>query len=467
MSRPYFIKKGDQVEVTKPGHGSTGPYFPATVLRSPAKTKFNNALVFVEYRTLKAPSVNGTDGYQRLKEVVNLVNVRPAPPPMPGPQLFFKVGDDVDVFLWNGWSRGVVMEILEDSRYLVLYLDTAQEIVCPQHNLRLHMEWDDGSWVPPLLDQRKSPTAEMERNMKLKIIFGKKPLELKFGRGAIVEVSSDEEGYKDSWYIAKIVGSIGSDKFLVEYQDLLTDDGAQLLREEADARHIRPEPPLLPAVCHFKMLQKVDAWYNDGWWEGVISELLTGSQYVVYFRSTNEELIFKHSNLRPHLDWINGKWSIASKEHPNKWVINSQMQNSKLNFCKRMKIEVRSDEEGYTGSWYEAKVVRSLGNDKFLVEYQTLKTDDGLELHKEEADALNIRPCPPEIQHVYPYALHENVDAWYNDGWWVGRISKVLVNTKYMVYFWTTNEELEFEHCNLRPHQEWADGFWVDFSRSV
>ena len=130
----------------------------------------------------------------------------------------------------------------------------------------------------------------------------------------------------------------------------------------------------------------------------------------------------------------------------------------------RMKVEVKSDEEGFKGSWYAAKIVKSLGNDKFLVEYQTLTTDDELELLKEEADALNIRPCPPEIQHVYPYALCERVDAWYNEGWWVGRISKVLVGSKYMVYFSTTNEELEFEHCDLRPHMEWADGLWVDVS---
>ena len=139
-----------------------------------------------------------------------------------------------------------------------------------------------------------------------------------------------------------------------------------------------------------------------------------------------------------------------------------QSEENKPNcFSKGMQVEVRSDEEGYRGSWYVAKVVAPLANDKFLVEYQTLKTDDETEFLKEEAYAKDIRPCPPEIRRVYPFVLCENVDAWYNDGWWAGRVSKALAGRKYMVYFSTTNEELEFDHYHLRPHQEWKDGKWI------
>ena len=150
-------------------------------------------------------------------------------------------------------------------------------------------------------------------SLRLKFVVGKKQFEAKFESGTIVEVTSEEDGYKESWYAAKIIGSMRTDKFLVEYQDLVTEDGMQLLREEAETRHVRPVPPLLPPVPYFEKLQKVDAWHNDGWWEGVISKLQPGGLYVVYFRSTNEELIFKHSELRPHQDWINGKWMIATK----------------------------------------------------------------------------------------------------------------------------------------------------------
>ena len=48
-------------------------------------------------------------------------------------------------------------------------------------------------------------------------------------------------------------------------------------------------------------------------------------------------------------------------------------------------------------------------------------------------------------------------------------ISKVLGGSKYLVYFRGTNEEIEFKHSDLRPHQDWNDGngLWLlryDFS---
>ena len=41
-----------------------------------------------------------------------------------------------------------------------------------------------------------------------------------------------------------------------------------------------------------------------------------------------------------------------------------------------MSVEVKSDEEGFQGSWYEATMLGSLGNAKLLVEYLTLTTHE-------------------------------------------------------------------------------------------
>lgn len=134
---------------------------------------------------------------------------------------------------------------------------------------------------------------------------------------------------------------------------------------------------------------------------------------------------------------------------------------SEPTFRDGMMVEVKSDEEGYQGSWYTAVIVCSLCRDKYLVEYQTLKTDDESDLLREKAFASYIRPCPPKIVRVDRFKMLEEVDAWYNDGWWVGLVSKVLDGLKYAVYFWTTNEELILKHFNLRPHQEWIGGKWI------
>lgn len=134
-----------------------------------------------------------------------------------------------------------------------------------------------------------------------------------FIKGTIVEVSSDEDGFRGAWFAASIVEAVQKDKFLVQYQNLRTDDDLCFLREEIDTLHIRPYPPETVVVNRFNLFEEVDASYNDGWWVGVISKVCVGSKYLVYFRDTDEEMEFEHSDLRPHQDWIDGKWVIASR----------------------------------------------------------------------------------------------------------------------------------------------------------
>jgi hypothetical protein len=133
-----------------------------------------------------------------------------------------------------------------------------------------------------------------------------------FTKGALVEVSSDEEGFHGSWFAATVVESVGKHKFLIEYKSLRTDDDSAFLREEVDNLHIRPQPPE-NVVDRFKQLDEVDALYNDGWWIGVISKVLGGSRYIVYFKETCEELEYQHFELRLHQDWIDGKWFFPSR----------------------------------------------------------------------------------------------------------------------------------------------------------
>ena len=59
-------------------------------------------------------------------------------------------------------------------------------------------------------------------------------------------------------------------------------------------------------------------------------------------------------------------------------------------FKKGMKVEVRSEEEGYSSPWYLTVIIGSKGTGKYLVEYITLKSDNETELLKKEANALSI-----------------------------------------------------------------------------
>uniref|UniRef100_A0A7N2LXR1 Agenet domain-containing protein n=1 Tax=Quercus lobata TaxID=97700 RepID=A0A7N2LXR1_QUELO len=478
------FRKGDQVEVTKPHHHSyatttsvatNGPYYPAIVLRS-HPTKDHHLLI--QYQTLKSLH-SGPYGPQLLTEYVHWARVRPIPPNDPHQGL--KVGDSVDAFRGCSWVKGTVMDIYENSKYLVLFDEEEQELEIEQWNLRLHRNWVRGSWDAPLLEllQEKPSETEVEsRNCRIMITYSRRKSKEKFRKGTMVEVSSDEEGYKGSWFTATVIQSTGSDKFLLEYHNLTMDDGTQPLREEVHAQYIRPFPPEVPGVVSFKELQEVDAWYNEGWWEGVISKVLNFSEYIVYFSYSNEELRFGHSKLRPHQHWINGKWVIASKlevqEKPSEMEMESRDLRIKITYSSKKStekfrkgtlVEVSSDEEGYKGSWFTATVIGSTGSDRFLVEYHNLTMDDGIQPFREEAHARHIRPFPPKVSGIVHFKKLQEVDAWYNDGWWEGVISKVINFSEYIVYFSSTNEELRFEHSKLRPHQHWINGTWLIASK--
>ncbi|KAF4401650.1 hypothetical protein G4B88_001844 [Cannabis sativa] len=142
------MKVGDRVEVYQPGHASTGPYFPATVIRSPAKMKGNVILYYVEYGIRSS----SPDHDHPLRETVNADNVRPAPPLLPAEQRVLKTGDDVEFFFRNRWFRGVVESMNEWSMYTVRMHDSTRQMVCRHHNLRLHREWNNigRGWNPPL-----------------------------------------------------------------------------------------------------------------------------------------------------------------------------------------------------------------------------------------------------------------------------------------------------------------------------
>lgn len=128
-----------------------------------------------------------------------------------------------------------------------------------------------------------------------------------FQKGTIVEVSSEDEGLRGSWYTATVIRKISrnSHKILVEYHNLMTDDaGSKPLREFVDAILIRPIPPREPHRI-FSLMEEVDAFHNDGWWEGVVTKLLEPSNYYsVFFRCSREQIDFCSSDLRLHREWV-------------------------------------------------------------------------------------------------------------------------------------------------------------------
>ncbi|KAH9318409.1 hypothetical protein KI387_020178 [Taxus chinensis] len=133
-------------------------------------------------------------------------------------------------------------------------------------------------------------------------------------------------------------------------------------------------------------------------------------------------------------------------------------------------VEVSSDEDGFRGAWFSARVVKRVrrGRGNVLVEYRDLRSDkDETKALRETVELRHVRPIPPPSPTHHNYALYEEVDAYDNDGWWVGVVTKLLVNFNYLVYFMQTKEEIQFHHSQLRPHFDFIDDKWVQASKAL
>ncbi|KAG9457761.1 hypothetical protein H6P81_002269 [Aristolochia fimbriata] len=274
-----------------------------------------------------------------------------------------------------------------------------------------------------------------------------------FAKGDSVEIRTDEPGFTGAWFEGTIVVRSKRKQLTVEYRDLLDDDGVKPLQEIVDVSTLRPRRPPERGDRVFAVGDKVEALYNEGWWVGEVIGDLGDERYVVKFID-DSELIIRKADLRTRLDWVDGEWV-----HP-------PGGSFELKICKGKTVEVCSDEEGFLGAWFTATVIGPVKKNKFLVEYHTLKTDDDSGFLREQIPSQHIRPAPPAIE-IKKFCLLEEVDAFYNDAWWVGVISKVLKGGKYIVFFRQTMEELQFRHSDLRLHQDWIDGRWVRASQAL
>lgn len=298
-----------------------------------------------------------------------------------------------------------------------------------------------------------------------------------------MEISSDDDGFRGAWFQGTVIRPVttrgtSSKKILVEYKTLASDgDPKKPLRETLDPVQLRPAPPR-ERERKFTVSDEVDALYSDGWWEGVVTERVAEDRYAVFFRGTKEQIEFGSGDLRMHREWVGGKWVPPVEEDgegddQNRGLtevstvneMNSQMKQTKIDFREEMLVEVSSDEDGFQGAWFAATIIKKIKGDKYLIEYKSLRNDDDTDFLREEADTLHIRPYPPDTIMVDRFNLHEEVDALYQDGWWVGVVTKVLNDGRYVVYFRGTNEEMKFNHSDLRIHHEWINDKWVIFSR--
>ncbi|XP_023535763.1 uncharacterized protein LOC111797099 [Cucurbita pepo subsp. pepo] len=139
-----------------------------------------------------------------------------------------------------------------------------------------------------------------------------------------IELLCQDSGIRGCWFRCTVLYA-SSKQIRVQYDDLQDEDGYGNLEEWVPAckvalpdklgmRHpgrliTRPVPQEKTELT-LDIGVAVDAWWSDGWWEGVVTGLdVSGNDDVlVYFPGESLFLNIHRTNLRISRDWLGGHW---------------------------------------------------------------------------------------------------------------------------------------------------------------
>ncbi|CAI0507155.1 unnamed protein product [Linum tenue] len=147
--------------------------------------------------------------------------------------------------------------------------------------------------------------------------------------GSSVEILKDGDGFKAAWFLAKVL-NFGDGMAYVSYNDLTLGEGSEKLKEwvalrgeGAEAPKIRISRPLTTMSFegtkkrrrtaineyNWSVGDRVDAWMQESWWEGVVTEKKKDdTTLTVYFPVQGETSVLRAWHLRPSLLWTDGQW---------------------------------------------------------------------------------------------------------------------------------------------------------------
>ncbi|PIN05951.1 hypothetical protein CDL12_21498 [Handroanthus impetiginosus] len=159
----------------------------------------------------------------------------------------------------------------------------------------------------------------------------------KFGHltiGSQVEVLSQDSGIRGCWFRASIIKK-HKDKVKVQYKDVkdAVDDSKNLEEWILASRLAAPDALgirlsgrsiVRPTLSFGKgsvsgvldVGNVVDAWWHDGWWEGIVVKKESNDRLIVYFPGEKQELVFNLSDLRHSKEWFDNRWQ-SIKERPD------------------------------------------------------------------------------------------------------------------------------------------------------
>ncbi|KAG5252426.1 Agenet domain-containing protein / bromo-adjacent domain-containing [Salix suchowensis] len=163
-----------------------------------------------------------------------------------------------------------------------------------------------------------------------------------------IELLCQDSGVRGCWFRCKVLQA--SQKHLkVQYEDIHDVEGSGNLEEWVPSSRvaapdklgmrcfgrqtIRPQPQNHSTENVFEVGTPVDAWWSDGWWEGIAAGVdISGSDCLrVYLPGEGKFLAVPRKNTRSSRDWVDNKWvDVMAKPNILQYLSSDAISSIKL-----------------------------------------------------------------------------------------------------------------------------------------
>lgn len=196
-----------------------------------------------------------------------------------------------------------------------------------------------------------------------------------------IELLCQDSGIRGCWFRCTVV-QVARKQLRVQYDDVQDEDGSGNLEEWIPAfklarpdklgmRHsgrptIRPAPPYEEQEPAVQVGIAVDAWWSDGWWEGVVTRIDNCGDDSVQVYFPGECLLMKmcKKDLRISRDWLGDSWiNIKAKPEITTTVFTANNSfNTKLSVSPSIGKDV--DSVGFANSCHGDLVSKKPNGDE-------------------------------------------------------------------------------------------------------
>ncbi|XP_077230561.1 uncharacterized protein LOC143863692 isoform X2 [Tasmannia lanceolata] len=218
----------------------------------------------------------------------------------------------------------------------------------------------------------------------------KPTLLLQLSAGSHVEVLSQDSGIRGCWFRAVVIKR-NQIKVKVRYEDIRDADETGNLEEWILASRvavpdklgvrlhgrttIRPHPPIEGRVSWvFDVGTAVDAWWFDGWWEGIVVREESKDNVLVYFPGEGRTSIFGHGDLRHSQDWVRHRWhNLEDRPDLVSSILSEQAAKSNDGFHQSQMVvsDKQARNKNHVDTFVQPDLITS------ILSEQTTKSSDG------------------------------------------------------------------------------------------